>query len=221
MPTGASPCAIKISSNNIVYMAGSERQPIQPWQTDPSWYPGVWKSTNNGSTWQSIFKTVDNLNIQTGWVGMGRPIEWAADGLVRGFDISPFDPNRLVLTSNFVYTSQDAGTTWQAKFVKQGDLNPVNTTANTTKTYQTTGIDPNGVHWLHWSDSQTMTAAFGDMAAIHSEDGGVKWINGHDIGLPYNSLYHIIQHPVTGKLYAATSDQHDIYLGSVDVSPQP
>jgi hypothetical protein len=209
----AMPCFIKTPSSDLVYLAGAE---------DDEWggtYPGVWKSTDKGDTWQSLFKVRHNENIKTGWVGdVERPISWAWDGQVDGFDVSPLDSKRLVFSSNFIYTSQDGGENWEAAFVRKEDLNPANTLPDATKTYQTSGIDPTQAHWVHWSDASTVMAGFADIAATRSTDGGIHWINGHDIGLPYNTIYQIITEPVTGKLYAAASELHDLYTspGSMD-----
>jgi photosystem II stability/assembly factor-like uncharacterized protein len=184
--------------------------------------PAVWRSDDGGDTWDSLFNTENNQNIATGWIGDDAPISWWWDGTAFGFDADPTNPDRLVMSSNWVWTSEDGGQSWQAAFVQAEDRNPPGSLVQPSA-YQTTGIDPTTCYWLHWTDADTLFAAFTDISSKRSTDGGMHWQNGYDIGLPFNTVYHLVEgengrlHP-QGMIYAAVSEVHDMYLEPQDIS---
>jgi hypothetical protein len=77
--------------------------------------------------------------------------------------------------------------------------------------YRGIGLEDTSAWWLHWATPDTIVAAFTDIRGIRSTDGGLHWSAGISDGLPHNSTYHVVEHPQTGTLYAATSSVHDLY----------
>lgn len=174
--------------------------------------PIVYKSTDGGANWNSVFLTTNNSNIKTGWSGHGGDSGWWFGEYALGFGVSPADPNRAVMTDlGFVHVTSDGGVSWNQAYVHPSDQNQAGTAITKGGRYRGIGLQQTSVWWLHWSEAKTLTAAFTDIRGMRSTDGGVRWIAGSASGLTQNSTYHIVQHPVSGKMYAATSTVHDIY----------
>ncbi len=171
--------------------------------------PGVWRSADGGQTWQALFHTENNQNIATGWTGDGADISWWWDGAVFGFDVDGNDPDRMVITTNWVYATVDGGVTWHSLAVQPEDRNPPDAPV-AFDAYQTSGIDPTGAYWVHWVDADTLFASYTDISSKRSTDGGLHWWNGYGLGLPFNTIYQVIP-GADGRLYAAASELHDLY----------
>ncbi len=52
-------------------------------------FPVIYKTTNGGSTWQSVLLTNNNQNIYTGWAGRGGDRDWSYGAGALGFAVSP------------------------------------------------------------------------------------------------------------------------------------
>ena len=194
---------------NTLYLAGAIFR-------NQAFVPAVWRSNNGGDTWQQLFLSLNNENIQTGWSYDDGNYHWWWDGSAKGFDVDPNNSNKIFMSSNFAYSSVDGGATWQAAYVKESDLNPINTAVTAGLTYQTNGLNPTSSYWIHWIDQQKVFACFTDISSHYSTDGGEHWQVGDDIGLDNNSVYQVVQ-AANGTLYAAVSELHDLYLDPPDI----
>ncbi|MCX6155525.1 MAG: hypothetical protein NT007_15340 [Candidatus Kapabacteria bacterium] len=185
---------------NTVYIAGS----------NSSSAPTVFKTTNGGANWSSVFSTTSNKNIATGWCGSGGDKDWVYAECVFGFAVSPSNPNKVVVTDyGFVHTSTDGGTSWKDAYTAISDQNPQNVATPKGKAYHSNGLE-NSTSWqLVWSDAQNIVSAQSELTSTRSTDGGVTWSFNYT-GNTANSTYRIINHP-NGSLYAATSNVNGIY----------
>ncbi len=181
---------------------------------DESRVPAVWRTENGGDHWELIFRTEGNENIATGWQGDGAPIDWWYDAVAYGFDADPNNPNNLIMTSHWVFTTTNAGQTWQAATVRPEDRNPPGALVLPVP-YETSGIDPTTSHAIHWVGPDTLIASCTDLSAKLSVDGGRSWQDGAQFGLPFNTVYHVIS-GANGRLYAAVSEVHDMYYEALD-----
>ncbi|HHQ48758.1 MAG TPA: hypothetical protein ENK19_07730, partial [Acidobacteria bacterium] len=174
--------------------------------------PAVLKSTDGGATWIDVFRTTNNANIATGWSGYHGDTEWWWGEYALGFAVSPVDPDRAVLTDlGFIHVTGDGGASWHQAYVDPADENPPGSPTPKGLAYHGIGTEDTSSWWLHWVDDATVVAALTDIRGIRSTDGGLSWTSGFSLGLPHNSTYHVVEHPVTGRLFAATSSVHDLY----------
>ena len=72
LPIGCSPnqCVMAINDPSRIYLAG----------TNTASQPMIVRTTNGGLTFQSMFKTENNQNITTGWIGAGSAWDWSYAG---------------------------------------------------------------------------------------------------------------------------------------------
>lgn len=172
--------------------------------------PAVYKSSNGGESWTDVFMTENNANIITGWSGDGGDEGWWFGELALGFAVSPGDSSRVMITDlGFVHVTDNGGTLWRQAYVDSRDENPAGSQISRGGTYRGVGLQQTSCWWLHWSDSDTLTAAFTDISGMRSTDGGLSWTAGSYLGLDYNSTYHFEEQG--GALYAAVSSVHDLY----------
>src|SRR5262249_54032966 len=102
IPAGVYPFYVAMARNNInvAYVAGG----------GSSGAPTVYKTANGGGSWQNVFVTANNQNIQTGWSGAGGDRSWGYGELALGFTVAGNDANRLVITGHgFAPLSPPAG----------------------------------------------------------------------------------------------------------------
>jgi photosystem II stability/assembly factor-like uncharacterized protein len=174
-------------------------------------FPIIYKTTNGGSTWQSILLTNNNQNIYTGWAGRGGDRDWSYGAGALGFAVSPVDPNTVAFTDlGFSHLTTDGGATWKQMYVNPADQNPPNVLTPKGRSYRSVGLEDTTCWWLTWKDPNNMFASYSDIRGTRSTDGGVSWSFNY-AGQPYNSTYQSLKHPVSGALYAATSSVHDMY----------
>ncbi len=186
---------------NTVYIAGGSAN------GDPI----VMKSTNAGVSWSHVFRTSNNQNIATGWSGFGGDRSWGYGECALGFAVAPNDVNKLALTDyGFMHLSNDGGATWSQKYVAASDQNAAGSATPKGKSYHSIGVENTSCWWLLWSDANHLFAGYSDIRGMRSSDSGESWsfnLSGHDD----NSMYHLIQPPINGILYGATSTVHDMY----------
>jgi len=174
--------------------------------------PAVYRSDDGGQVYQRVFRSQSNENIATGWCGSGGDLEWWWAETALGFAVAPTDGNRAVLTDfGFVHVTGDRGGSWRQAYVDPAGANPAGRPTPQGRAYATAGVEDTSVWWLHWTDPQTITAAFTDISGLRSADGGATWASLRQSGLEDNSTYQIVESPATHALYAATSSVHDLY----------
>jgi hypothetical protein len=193
---------------DAVYVAGGSR-------AAPHIAPIVRKSGDGGRTWQDVFQTVHNANIATGWAGDGGDMDWEFGEYPLGFAVAPNDPDRVILTDlGFVHVSADGGRTFQQAYVAPHEQNPAGADTPPSRSYHTSGVEQTSYWHLTWANERTIVASVTDIRSVRSVDGGRSWSRDGRNGATLNTTYHVVKHPRTGLLYAATGSVHDIYQSS-------
>jgi ribosomal protein L35AE/L33A len=203
IPSGNYPFYVAMALNDIntVYVGG----------TNDAGVPIVYKTTNAGTSWSSVFLSTNNQNVQTGWSGDGGDRSWGYGEIVFGLAVAPNDANRVVYTDfGFAHMTTNGGTSWKALYVDPADLNPAGSPTPTGENYHGAGLE-NTTGWqVTWTDANTMIGSNSDIRGQRSTDGGQTWsfnYTGHN----FNSMYRAIKHPMTGVVYAAVATVHDMY----------
>ena len=194
---------VAMASNDIntVYLGGSNSSGV----------PNIMKSTNGGLTWAHAFNVSSNQNIVTGWCGTGGDRGWGYAECPFGLAVSPQDPSRVVFSDfGFVHVSSNGGASWRQAYVASSDQNPAGSNTPQRKAYHSIGLENTTCWQIFWIDQQNMFACFSDIRGVRSTDGGASWSFNYT-GHSANTMYRIVRHPSTGKLYAATSNVHDMY----------
>ncbi len=112
--------------------------------------------------------------------------------------------------SDLFIVSTNGGTGWRQAYVASADQNPAGSNTPPRKAYHSIGLENTTCWQLFWLDTQNMFACFSDIKGVRSTDGGNSWSFNYT-GHAANTMYRIVRHPSTGKLYAATSNIHDMY----------
>lgn len=186
---------------NTAYLGGSNSSGV----------PNIMKTTNGGSSWTHTFNVSNNQNIVTGWCGTGGDRGWGYAECPFGITVSPNDPSRIVFSDfGFVHISSNGGATWRQAYVAASDENPAGSNTPPRKSYHSIGLENTTCWQVFWIDQQNMFACFSDIKGVRSTDGGSTWSFNYT-GHAANTMYGIVRHPSMGKLYAATSNIHDMY----------
>ncbi|HET8674581.1 MAG TPA: hypothetical protein VFO63_02245, partial [Blastocatellia bacterium] len=173
--------------------------------------PIIYKTTNGGANWQSVFATTNNQNIHTGWAGHGGDRGWTYGAGALGFAVSLVDVNRAAFTDlGFAHLTTDGGATWKQMYVNPDDQNPMAAATPKGKSYRGIGLEDTTCWWITWSDANNLFASYSDIRGTRSTDAGQSWSFNYT-GQTYNSTYQSLKHPTTGNLYAAVSSVHDMY----------
>jgi len=202
--SGDYPFFIGMAANNIndAYIGGASNN---------SGFPIVLKTGNAGASWNYVFNTTNNQNIQTGYCGSGGDLGWSWPQYVFGMDVSPADSLTVVETDEgFIHKTTDGGKTWKALYVPPANLNPANALTPKGKYYPSNGIEMTSNWDIMWYDSLHMLSGYTDVNATRSNDGGNSW-SFDCSGLTLNSTYKFVKNPSNGVVYAATSSIHDMY----------
>jgi hypothetical protein len=186
---------------NTVYLAGS----------GDDFFPSIFKSTNGGNSWDDVFLTTNNANIQTGWSGDGGVEQWWFGESALGFTVNRSNSDQVIVTDfGFAHATTDGGASWAVLNVNPIDRNAAGQQTPMDGHYRSSGLDNTAVWDLTWVDEDNMIGSYTDIRGAISSDGGRSWTfdyTGHEL----NSMYRSIVHPVNGFAYAATSSVHDIY----------
>ncbi len=197
----ALPFFVAMATNNtsIAYVAGGS--------TNSN--PTIYKTTDGGSTWTSVFKTGSNQNISTGWSGSGGDRAWSYGEYALGFSVAPSDPNYAIITDlGYAHYTSDGGTDWFAGYVQTADQNPKGSNTPTGKSYHSVGLENTTCWQINWLDNKNMFSSFSDIQGTRSTDGGATWGFNYT-GHTDNSMYYVLK--VGATTYGATSSVHDMY----------
>ncbi len=171
--------------------------------------PLVYKTSDGGATWNKVFKSAGNQNVTTGWSGIGGDKAWSWGETCFGITVAPNNSQKVIFPDfSFVHVSSDGGANWKQAYVNTADENPANASTPTKKAYRSIGLE-NTTSWqMHWVDSNNVFAAFSDIGAIRSKDGGNTWGFQYS-GFSVNSAYRFAKSG--NNLYLGTSNIHDMY----------
>jgi hypothetical protein len=171
----------------------------------------VYKTTDGGGTWQQNMFPVKNQNIKSGWEADGGDQDYGWGGGSLGFTVAPNDCNKVMISDmGFCHMSVDGGANWSACYVDPASQNAENQYVTRGKSYKSSGIDQTTAWSIAWADSNNMFVAFTDISGLRSIDGGQTFSFNYS-GHYENTMYHVFKH-TDGKLYACTSDIHDMYM---------
>lgn len=174
-------------------------------------YPVIYKTTNGGNNWTEVFLTNNNQNIATGYSGFGGDEDWYYGEIVFGLDVAPNDPNTVLFTDfGFAHITTDGGTSWRQAYVSASDQNPAGSPTPDDLSYGSNGLENTSCWNMHWIDANTLFASYTDITGTRSTDGGNSWAFDYT-GANYNTIYHVVEDPISGRLYAAVSSVHDLY----------
>jgi photosystem II stability/assembly factor-like uncharacterized protein len=195
-------CDMAKSNMNIAYVAGAEINGNGP---------GVYKTTDGGNSWSSVFILQNNQNIKTGWSGFGGDRNWSYGEYTLGFAVCRTNPDYMIITDlGFPHISTNGGAMWEQMYVNKADENPANQSITRGKAYRSIGVENTSCWNLCWSDSNNVFGSYTDIMGARTSDAGNSWsfdYTGHND----NTMYYCIKHPISGTLYAATSSVHDMY----------
>lgn len=202
---GAHPWFVQCAANNtdVAYLAGG----------GTAGAPTVYKTTDGGAHWRSVFLTAGNRNIVTGWAGDNTDFRWSYPEYALGFDVSPSDPNVAVITDlGCAHRTTDGGATWVQVYTR---LTAPRAPGDAVRgaAYLGGGLEMTSVWQLTWLDAQRIVAAITDIKGARSTDGGITWsfdYRGHAL----NTMYGTARRPGDNRLFAATSSVHDLYMST-------
>ncbi|HXS36473.1 MAG TPA: T9SS type A sorting domain-containing protein [Flavipsychrobacter sp.] len=170
----------------------------------------VYKSTDGGASWNKVFKTTNNQNIQTGWSGYKGDKNWGWGETTFGITVAPYNSNKVMFGDyGFIHLTSDGGNTWKQAYVSNSDQHPANAVTPKQKTYHSIGLENTSCWQVDWQGANNMFAGFSDIGGIRSTDSGNTWGFTYS-GMSVNSVYRIAKNP-SGTLFVATSGIHDMY----------
>lgn len=180
--------------------------------------PMIFKSTNGGQSWTNTYLLDNNQNVSTGWAGEGGALWLNYNGAPLGFEVSPTDPNRVVMSDGNGHITTDGGQSWRATYVQPADQNAAGQSTPVQKMYRSSGLEVTTAHHIHWVNDEEMLVCNTDIGQTYSADAGESWTFARNLFQPWgvisdNNWYHIIRQPNTGYLLAATAELNDMYLG--------
>lgn len=203
IPTGVHPVYAAMCPSNpaVMYVAGGSTAGT----------PTVYKSTDGGATWASVFNTTNNQNIATGWSGDGGDRDWSYGEYALGLSVSPSDVDQVMITDlGFVHHSSNGGASWQQVYCSPADQNQVGQRTPTGKAYHGNGLENTSWWHVEWIDSLHIVGCATDIRGTRTVDGGATWSQDYT-GHTLNTMYYSVYSPARLTTYAATSSIHDIY----------
>jgi photosystem II stability/assembly factor-like uncharacterized protein len=187
---------------NTVYLGGSD---------EAAGGNLVMKTTNGGASWSKVFLTASNQNIRTGWSGAGGDRGWGYGESCFGITVAPNNANKVLFGDyGFVHKTSDGGATWQQAYVNTADEHPAGSNTPQDRSYHSIGLENTTCWQVYWQDANNMFACYSDINGIRSTDAGMTWsydYTGHTI----NTMYRIAKHATLPRMFAATSNVHDMY----------
>ncbi len=167
----------------------------------------VFRTTNGGSSWTSVFNIHFNANIATGWGGdnpLYPPVNYSPP---HGLAVDPNNADRVARSDQGGLTclTTNGGASWVSLYVEPSDLNPTNALVPLDKAYHGNGLEPTACWWVHWTSPTNLLAAFSDIRLIRSSDGGASWAFDYTLtpnSNLFNDVWQILPNPTTNILYA-------------------
>jgi photosystem II stability/assembly factor-like uncharacterized protein len=195
--------AVSASNSNVAYVSYKN---LQEGFFSKTISLGVARTSDRGKSWELVWKESARpaANIHEAWMspffGPGNPdspIDMA---------VSENDPN-LVYTTDYgrVLRTSDGGKNWQELYSTRHDDG----------TFTGRGLENTTNYGIHFDpfDAKRMFISYTDIGPFRSENGGASWIPAKN-GIPakwQNTTYWIVFDPdVRGRMWAATSGQHDL-----------
>jgi photosystem II stability/assembly factor-like uncharacterized protein len=204
---------ISTSADYLMYVTMAENDTSTAYLggSSSSGFPNVMKTINGGRNWTHVFNTTTNQNIATGWCGDGGDRGWGYPECLFGIAASPNNKNIVLITDmGFITKTSDGGTSWQQAYLAAADQNPAGAATPVKHYYHSSGMENTSCWFLHWSDANNIFAAYTDIYAMRSQNGGQSWAFDYT-GPTTNTMYHIVKNVSNSTLYAATSSIHDMY----------
>ncbi len=165
----------------------------------------VWRTGDGGKTWKSIFHMGGQRNVELAWTQTFLKWDYSISHL--GIGIDPSDPNVVMMTSEGdFYRSNDGGGKWfQCQNEPVGNERP--------QRFRSIGLEVTSLwgYYFDPNDPSRHYIAYTDIGFARSTDKGRTWCWSAG-GCPWNNtFYELAFDPhVKGRLYAATSNRHDI-----------
>ena len=174
--------------------------------------PRVWKTTNAGTSWTNTFKTTNNQNITSGWCGSGGERGWTYGECATGLAVAGRDKFNVVFTDlGFIHSTTTAGSSWEQIYVTPDNLHVSGLTTARGLPYVSVGLENTTCWQVWWTSAQNLFAAFSDIKATRSENGGEQWSFNYKGLYTSNSTYRFAKSTNGTVQYAATSGIHDLY----------
>ena len=199
-----------VNDQNLIMMPQDQTDVAYVTQSGGGWCRSNWRTRDGGKTWEEMFRMRgDDANVELSWVQTD--IGWGYYFTRNGLGICPGDPKIvMVSTQGDFYISRDGGDSW-----KQHMNVPVTVDDDGARLrgYHSNGLEVT-TNWRYLFDpfdDRKTYIAYTDIGFARSLDRGKTWIWGAK-GCPWgNTFYHVVFDPnVKGKMYAATSNRHDI-----------
>lgn len=169
----------------------------------------VWRTQDGGEMWERTFRMEgDDPNVERSWVQT--EINWGYGISPLGLGASSIDPNIvMVSTQGDFYVSRDGGDSWRPYMNEPLGVLP----GDPGKRFRSNGLEVTS-SWRYYVDpwdADRRYIAYTDIGFARSVDSGDTWVHSA-AGSPWsNTFYEIAFDPnVKGRIYAATSNRHDI-----------
>jgi len=194
---------------NDILMASNQTEVAYAVQEGQRGERGIWRTRDGGKSWENCFRMGGpKPNVERSWVQT--EIHWGYYITPLGFGVNPADPRMaMVTTQGDLYITRDGGDSWQQA---------MNTPAGTQPDDGRPRFASNGLEvtscWQYLFDPferDRRYIAYTDIGFARSLDADKTW-SWAAKGCPWsNTFYRVVFDPkIKGRLYAATSNRHDI-----------
>lgn len=196
-----------INQKDTIYLAGHEND-----------LPVVLKTTDQGKSWNNIFKAIDNQNIRTGYGGDGGPFSYLWGGAALGFDVCDYNSNIIISTEGYSHMSYNGGTSWRQVSIDSAYLNKEGTYSNTQQYFKSSGLDVTTGHQLFWVGKDSFFSCMTDIGNQFTQDSGNTYTFSRNVFYPWgtvakNNWYRMVEDPMDHTIYAVATELNDMYLG--------
>ncbi len=182
---------------------------------------GIYKGEVSGTAWawtrslEGGTASGDNVAVSTGYQGDGAILSWDWSYPTLGLDVSDSNPDRVIVSGDLPYLTENGGSSWMQMFVNPATENAAGLSIPRPKAYHHSGLGVTTGHWLHWVSPDVMLGANTDVGLQRSPDGGVTWTTDYTPtnpnGLDTGNWYAMAKQPGTNRIYAALASINDFY----------